>query len=191
MVHLMTVIQGYVVDSFDREVMVPLDQDIGEGRVACLHVGGAKGGTVSSFARNALESGYGPRPIALDSRWRRRIAAAIREHMGALPKGVGSAAAMIEVAEATRPRREALTALGHQLTKVYGRDHRPFDLVHHVSVSYAWLVLPWFGGRWLVWKRAVPARGTPGERGSRAAARGGLQVVSLEHAHNCTSTGIF
>lgn len=51
--------------------------------------------------------------------------------------------------------------------------NRPFDMVHDPVMSYGWLVMPWFKGRWLMWTRAQ-----------------GLRFTYWQGFHNCTATGV-
>lgn len=54
----------------------------------------------------------------------------------------------------------------------------PGDKIHHIALSYGWLLLPWFGGQWLAWMRGM--NGTT--------VRPGLHLISA-HFHNCRRYG--
>lgn len=53
-------------------------------------------------------------------------------------------------------------------------QNRPFDEVHDVVLSYGVLVVPWRGGRWLMWSNCRKRFGLTYWRGF----------------HNCTATGV-
>lgn len=63
----------------------------------------------------------------------------------------------------------------------------PGDLVHHISGGYGRLLVPWFGGRWLIFFR----------RGRRWGAVVGISLnrpprirLMDRHFHNCRRTGV-
>lgn len=54
----------------------------------------------------------------------------------------------------------------------------PMHRVHHIDIGYGRLLVPWFGGRWLMW---MDDRDRRGRR---------LRLMSAQF-HNCTRTGIY
>jgi hypothetical protein len=60
----------------------------------------------------------------------------------------------------------------------------PGDLVHHVAIGFARLVLPLGGGRWVVWARGIVDH----EDGVRVIVSAGPCVVDSRF-HNCRRGG--
>lgn len=56
----------------------------------------------------------------------------------------------------------------------------PGHYVHHISGGFGLLILPWFGGRWLIWFRGNGSHSLPG----------GFRLKD-HHFHNCTTTGVY
>lgn len=57
----------------------------------------------------------------------------------------------------------------------------PGNKIHHIEGGYGRLVLPWFGGRWLIWFF--------GSQKYDALPRG-FRLMN-RHFHNCTATGVY
>lgn len=56
----------------------------------------------------------------------------------------------------------------------------PGHYIHHIAGGFGRLVLPWFGGRWLIWFIGGTKR-HPLPRGFR---------LMDHHFHNCSATGV-